>query len=366
VNGVNALVYTLAEAQVKLGCEVYLLLYGSPDAAALAFGRRTGVKFIVVPNSFWRYANAVTSLLSQSPPGIVHMHSVFIPRQALLAHLLRKAKIPYLVTPNGGFAPQVLARNRLKKTIYGSLIEKTRVRGAAGVCAVTPGEEGEIRSYVPDFSGFISCVPNAVDPDSLQVSQCRVPDSAKPTIVFLGRLDVVHKGIDILVDLGRRLPDAEFHLYGAEDPRTRAELKTLKRELPQNVFFHDPVFGSEKGRVLAAATLYIQASRWEAFGIAIAEAMYIGVPCAVADTVHMARIFERHDLGLVFEPDAMRASAAIRNALGDQALLKRWSARAQDFARQNFHPAMVAEKVQACYALAVARKRPKQPEESTD
>ena len=317
-------------------CDDSSLPQGSPENNGLDCGRRTRRKFIVASGPLWQYAKVVTSLLNQSPPQIVHMHSVFIPRQALLAYLLRKMKIPYLVTPHGGFAPQVLARNRLKKAVYGSLIEKPRVRGAGGISAVTPGEEDDIRAYVPDFGGTISCVPNAVDPDNLQVPQCRGPKAAKPTIVSLGRLDVQCKGIDILVGLGRHLPEMEFHLYGTEDPKTRAELENLKRNLPRNVFFHNPVFGKEKESVLASATLYIQASRWEAFGIAIAEAMYLGIPCAIADTLHMARLFEGHDLGLVFDPDPL-VEVAIRKAIGDHALLKRWP-HVHSFAQLNFHP----------------------------
>jgi glycosyltransferase involved in cell wall biosynthesis len=353
VNGVNALVYTLAEEQLKMGDDVSLLLEGTPDDAASAFSRRTGAKFIVVPTSIYQYQNAVTACLKESAPDIVHMHSVFTPHQALLARVLMKIGIPYLVTPHGGFAPQILTRNRLKKSIYSSLIERPRVRGAAGISALTPSEVQEIRLFVPDFRGVISCIPNAVDPDSLNnvtwVSKCE-----KPKLVFLGRFDIKHKGIDILIAIARHLPDMDFHLFGVEDPKTRSELETLKRNSTQNVFFHDPVFGSEKAAVLAAATLYIQSSRWDAFPISIVEAMFIGLPCAIASTLHLARFFECHDLGLVFQPDPMRASAAIREALGDLELLMSRAARAQKFARQNFLPAAVAQRFHEFYQSSIS------------
>ncbi len=148
VNGVNTLIYALAEEQQKAGDEVYLLVPAAPDDAALAFSRRTGVNFVVIAHSIWRYKKAIRSLLRDSPD-IVHMHSVFLPYQALLASLLREARIPYVVTPHGGFAPQILARSYLKKAIHSFLFEKPRLRGAAGISAVAEGEEGEIRSFVP-------------------------------------------------------------------------------------------------------------------------------------------------------------------------------------------------------------------------
>lgn len=353
VNGVNALVYTLSEEQLKAGDDVSLLLKGNPDDAASAFSRRTGAKFIVVPNSIYQFSKTVTSHLKQSSPDIVHMHSVFIPHQALLARLLRKMEIPYVVTPNGGFSPQILARNRLKKSIYSSLIEKIRVRGAAGISAVTLGEEEEIRSFVPGFKGVISCIPNAVDPEGVK-NVAWMARSGKPKLAFLGRFDIQHKGIDILIDIARHLPDVEIHLFGTEDPKTCSELKILRHNASQNVFFHDPVFGDEKAAVLSGATLYIQASRWEGFPVSIAEAMYVGLPCAIANTLHVSRLVERHDLGLVFPPDPLRASTAIREVLRNVELLTRWSARSQAFARQNFRPAAVAQCFQEFYRSTIA------------
>lgn len=351
VNGVNTLIYALAEEQQKIGDEVYLLLPVAPDEAALAFGRRTGVKFVVIAHSIWRYVKTIRSLL-KDPPDIVHMHSVFVPYQALLAGLLRKARIPYVVTPHGGFAPQILARSYLKKAIYSFLFEKPRMRGAAGISVVAEGEEREMHSYVPDFKGGISCIPNAIDSDSLQTMPWS-PPLAKSKLIFLGRFDIQHKGIDILLEVGRQLPEMELHLFGAAAPNTRSELETLRRTSPPNVHFHDPIFGSEKARIMATATLYVQASRWEAFGMSIVEAMYIGLPCAVASSLHLASVMERHDLGLVFGQEPAQAAVAIREALRDQQLLRRWSSRAQEFVRRNFHPGAVAQSFRVFYQRSI-------------
>jgi glycosyltransferase involved in cell wall biosynthesis len=94
--------------------------------------------------------------------------------------------------------------------------------------------------------------------------------------------------------------------------------------------------------VLTNASLYIQTSRWEVFGISIAEAMYLGVPCAIADTLNLAQVFRQHDLGLVLPPDPKRAATDLLEVLNHPARLYQWSERARTFAQVHFHPYTVA------------------------
>jgi glycosyltransferase involved in cell wall biosynthesis len=353
VNGVNMLVYSLVEEQLKAGHEVCLLLENAPDDAGITFARRTGATILVVHGSLCHSWTLVFGQLKRLPPDIVHMHSAFIPRQAFLGLLLRRAKIPYVVTPHGGYSPCVLSRDRLKKTAYSLLIEKARCRRAAGISAVTSGEERDIRSFVPGFKGVFSCIPNSIE---LKVFKDKAwsPKPGRPELTFLGRFDVTQKGLDILVDIARLSPEVDIHLFGTEDSRSQRQLATLRSNLPPNVFFHRPIFGDEKAEILASSTFYIHASRWEAFGISIAEAMYVGLPCVIASTNHIASLIEQNDLGLVFHPDPHLASASIRQALRDNELMARWSARSKEFARKHFVPAVVAQNFEEFYQQSIA------------
>lgn len=356
VNGVNMLVYSLAEEQLKAGHEVSLLLEHAPDDAAMEFARRTGANIFVTHGSLFHSWSSVFRQLKRLPPDIVHMHSVFIPQQAFLGLFLRRANIPYVVTPHGGYSPHVLSRGRLKKTAYSLLIEKARCRRAAGISAVTSGEELEVRSFLRNFNGVFSCIPNSIDSNALK-DKAWSPKPGRPALTFLGRFDVTQKGIDILVDIARLSPEVDIHIFGTEDSRSQRQLAALRRNSPPNALFHRPVYGDEKADILASSTLYIHASRWEAFGLSIAEAMYVGLPCVVASTNHIASLIEHNDLGLVFHPDPYRASASIRQALRDKELMARWSARAKEFARKHFVPTAVAQGFDSFYQQSIAALR---------
>jgi glycosyltransferase involved in cell wall biosynthesis len=336
VNGINAVVWQIAPQQALLGHEVTLLLDDAPDEAALDVARATGLRLL--PE-----AEAGTAVA----PDLVHMHSAFIPRQARLAFRLRRNRIPYVVTPHGGVAPQVLRRSPLRKLLYGVLWEKPRFQGAAAVTAVTPAEVREIRAY----AGADLRVCQVLNPVIRTTAAARrVASPERPRLVYLGRFDVWHKGLDLLVGLACRLPHCDFHLYGKEDGRTRKDLARLRQEAPPHVAFHPPVYGSDKDRVLREATLYVQTSRWEAFGISVAEAMLQGTPCAVRESMHIADLLQEEGAGFILPADRDESVRYLSEILSDPEGLRQVGDQGQRYAEEAFHPRRIAEQFLKLYA----------------
>jgi glycosyltransferase involved in cell wall biosynthesis len=276
-----------------------------------------------------------------------HTHPVFQAQHATLAHQLQQQGISYVIKPAGGLLPQVLERGRIQKLLFGWLLEKRRFQKAGAIAVVTPREEESVRSFVPHYSGIVRWMPNPVDAQSLNQQEwwnVDIDPLAPKRVVYLGRFDVLHKGIDRLVAIARHLPDIEFHLYGTEDAKTKAWLDHIRHDQPRNVFFHPPVYGADKFRIVAEASLYIQPARWEVFGISIAEAMYLGTPCAIADSIHFAELFQQNNLGVVFPgEDPKTAANDLEAVLAEPEQLSHWSANAQAFAHEHFEPERVAQ-----------------------
>ena len=343
VCGVNNTVWLLASEQALLGHQVCLIGGDGEDSAARSVAERTGLQFRVVPAKRWNYdVGALERLLATEPPDIVHMHSVFIPRQVALARELVRRNIPYAIAPHGGLSPYVLQRGWLKKWIYIVLAERSRFLAAAAIVALTPGESREIERFIPSYPGIIRQIFNPMSAAALDNQQWRGYQQNPPKVVFLGRFAVFHKGLDLLVEVARCLNSVEFHLYGTEDFRTRSWFNRLRKSLPQNVWFHKPVFGADKTQILTNATLYIQFSRWEGFPLSVAEALYLGLPCAISDCLNIAEIFRQTDLGLVLPHQPKAAANVLATLLNQPEQLRIWSAKGRAFARTAFSPKTIA------------------------
>ncbi|MDY6937732.1 MAG: glycosyltransferase family 4 protein, partial [Cyanobacteriota bacterium] len=283
--GVNQTVWLIAREQARRGHRVTLLLGEKPHPSAEEIARAEGIRLLPISANRWRYTS-LDSELDRAGPDIVHQHSVFIPKQATLGRTLERYGIPYAITPHGGLN---FHRSPVKKWLYSALLEKRRFERAAAITVLTPQEEATVKAFVPHYRGTIRWMPNPIRFPSASDATWQGNIQARQ-LIYLGRFDVLHKGIDRMVAIARLLPEFTFNLYGTPESKTQKRLDRLQQQLPDNVRFHQPVYEARKAQVLANASLYVQTSRWEGFPISIAEAMSLGIPCATSEHLGVAQI----------------------------------------------------------------------------
>lgn len=112
-------------------------------------------------------------------------------------------------------------------------------------------------------------------------------DGSSCTILSLGTL-VYRKGHDVLLNALASLRDLDWHLILAgelRDPAYADELDALVRNLhiSDRVERLGPLAGSALEKVWSRADVFALATRFEGFGMAIAEAMSRGLPVAITD-----------------------------------------------------------------------------------
>lgn len=152
---------------------------------------------------------------------------------------------------------------------------------ASDANVLVSGQETEwMTQHFPD--GRFECVPHGVDTRTYHRAGT-ARENFCLTICWMALPNCQRKSMFELVRavpaIRRRVP--EFHLKIAGDPRDGGpQLAALAGELgvADAVEFLGVVSEAEKVRLMQSCRLYLQPSRYEGFGLAIAEAMATGAP----------------------------------------------------------------------------------------
>ena len=124
----------------------------------------------------------------------------------------------------------------------------------------------------------ITVIPNGVTLPPLEAPNIDLPN----TILCLARLDIAHKGQDILMKampkVLSKIPNAKLLIAGKGNGLDRLQSLAKKLNIDGNVEFMGPIYGSVKALYLKNCNLLCVSPRTESFGIVYLEAMAYGLP----------------------------------------------------------------------------------------
>lgn len=287
---------------------------------------------------------------------LLHFHSVFLHENLKIAAL----GIPYVVTPNGGYDQLVLrGRNRLVKSIWFTLRERPYLRKARMIHAVSAPESQALQNL--GLTTPARYIANGIDDAVLR--RQTTPPSAFPDFVFLGRLAVDQKGLDLLLrgyaKARAKMPSLPRLVLAGPDFRGGlAQLTAMARELSiaDRVVFTGPVFGEEKWRQLSQARLFIHTSRWEGMPFALLEAMAVGRPVLVSPGTNLTESVAAANAGIVVTCDAEAiAEGLCRAAELSGPALDATGHGARSLVESEFSWQAIAGELSRAYQTAVSR-----------
>jgi len=204
----------------------------------------------------------------------------------------------------------------------------------------------------------LTVIPSAVDLDrfrpGLDSSRLRADLhlEGKRVAVFTGRL-VPHKGVDVILEaLAQLPPDVVLVVIGA-GPRLPSLVRLARRlGVNERVRFCPAVSDEDLPRFLALGDVFVFPSqnRLEGFGLAVAEAMAVGLPVVVADMPGVREVIESGREGLLAEPlIASDLAEKIRTILDDPGLGRRMGRAGRDRAEARYALPVVARSLVSLY-----------------
>jgi glycogen(starch) synthase len=158
-------------------------------------------------------------------------------------------------------------------------IERRGTRRHGYLIALSRELADELRVAAPDAHVVVNGmgVPHHEIADALSTPTSVIPGR----IVFLGRLEVAQKGIDLLLAAMRDVvhaPDTHLLLAGDGRDSKRVEEMAHASGLEDRVRLIGRISGAEKWRLLASAQVCVMPSRYETFGLSALEALACGTP----------------------------------------------------------------------------------------
>ncbi len=216
-------------------------------------------------------------------------------------------------------------------------------RKADKVIAVSPALAEKLRTYRSKYADKIISVNNIIDIDGVREKGLDIPTVKFSAdcfnIVSCGRLSHA-KGMDIAVDACAKLVAdglTGFHWYivggGPEESALREQIMRLGLEDCVSLLGMQ----SNPYPYIRCADLYVQPSRFEAFGLTIREAQVLAVPVLSTRTDGSAELISDGETGLLCESDADSIAAAVIRLYNAPKLRESIQAELQnhDFERDN-------------------------------
>ena len=293
-------------------------------------------------------------ILGKVKPKILHIHSTkagLVGRMAV-SWMLRRPKV-ILTVHSFVFDTRVGKRKRAAV----ARVERRLARYTSKIIAVSKALRDELITQM------------GLPPEKLQVIYNGVvfQDPPKPahkgivigTVARLAPQKGVEHFIQAAAIIKKKRPSARFVIIGDGPFRFWLEMEVERAEIKGSIEFMG--FRQDALSIVAGFEVFVLPSIRETFGLALVEAMSLGVPVVASDVGGVPEIIDGTTTGLLAEPGKPEDIARnVCRLLDDKPFAEEMGRQGCEFVRTNFTAERMLEEVQALYGTVMqkpARRR---------
>ena len=294
--------------------------------------------------------------IAQFRPHIAHIKSCWTPAHCRAASALTSQGISYIVEP-GGHLFDILLTNRyggrkcrlhhlLAKRIFRQFYDRPMVRNALAIRSLSSYEELVVEKK---FGVRCHSIPMGFNEDWINAAagRPRTKPSRRLHFLFLGRLDVFQKGLDLIIDAAALLNAQGYidrykvTLAGPSWLHSDSYLSQRidQKQLP-NISISGPVYGHDKQRLFESAHVFLHPSRFEEMAKVVREATALGLPVIASRESNYADWATRHGFGLCTELSADSLATQMGSIIDRPETLPHMSLAATQYASATSWPSV--------------------------
>lgn len=353
LGGIENHIRTLAEAQIRFGHEVTILV--TNPSSSTVDENLNGVRLIKVG----RIATVASTPLSPDFPrtlrslsaDITHLHIPYPVGE--VSQMLAGPNRPYIATYHADATRPV---QRLILRLYGPVFRRF-LRRAARILP-TSANYAASSPYLRHVTDQITVVPLGVNAHRFTPRASPNPPDGHITLLFVGLLRH-YKGLDDLIRAMPSLPsETRLHIAGNGPMRAKWESLAQALQLQDRVKFLGRVPDAELPALYRAADIFVLPAntRAEAFGTVLLEAMASGLPCITTEVGSgTSYVVQEGVTGFTVPPHSPQALAeAARRLITGPALRVQFGLAGRERVVKEFTEDKMIERVEAVYQAVLA------------
>jgi UDP-glucose:(heptosyl)LPS alpha-1,3-glucosyltransferase len=362
VRGISRTVADLSERLIERGHQVTVFCADPPSRAAC----RSGIDFVRIPVPRHPYAMRVPLFARRASRAaarggfdIVHgQHTDCHGADVITAHSCHR----YAITFKRRFADFGDWVKKYFNPVHPLVFAVERFnfspKGHRRIIAVSSRIKGEIVSTYRVDPDRITVIPNGVDvqafhPQNRRIHRERVRRrhalGSAPLLLFVG-YEFVWKGLFFLLEAVSLMRRRDVRVLVVGKPRNAHAAREVRRfGLEDRVIFAGPV--ADVATYYAASDAFVLPTRYEAFGLVIAEAMATGIPVLTTNAAGAAEYLEHGRNALLIDspPRSEEIADLLDRLLDDDDLRMRLGRHGRRTAETDWDLATVAGQVLSVY-----------------
>lgn len=247
-----------------------------------------------------------------------HLFCGFIYSIPFVAMILRIRKVKYTYSPFGQLMPLAIKKDRFKKTLFLKLLLKPMLNNSSFIHANSQYEKNVLANLNISSRILIS---------SLGVDGYEVEGYSKVAIKkyysFIGRIDIWHKGLDIMIEAIKLIEDQVrynnivFIIAGrASNTQLRKLIDLItKYEIDDIIEIKQNISEEEKMKILQESYYFIHPSRVEGFARSMREAINCEIPLITTFDSNVGDYVQEYNAGFSCSFDADKLSKCIAKSI---------------------------------------------------
>ena len=256
------------------------------------------------------------SYVTNLKPDVVIFHGVYYWQYIQFSKYCKRHKIKYLITFHGGDNSYTARKGYIKKKIADILSFNNFIRNASATIYLS--EEEKSRALKTAINNRNLIIPNGINAKkTIEKHVCE----DKIRVLFFGRIDYYHKGMDLLLDAIHKIScmpecrNIHFNICGP------ISSKSFKRDicgLNEVLSYYPPIYSDDaKESLYRSNDIFILTSRLEGMPMGVLEAMSYGLPCIITPNTNMVDLVKSNDAGWITPLEPSKIAESVIKAVSE-------------------------------------------------